>query len=1025
MTQDIHTPTLIAYQLFSYDIDLSAGDAVIDVTARIADNLSGVFDGSSPAWNAGASQCRWRSPSGQILWGGYFDDLSNGTPLDGEYNDRITLSRFSENGVWTLEGFEVVDEAGNFKSYNTQDLNSLGIRTTLNVTGGISDATAPTLITYKLSSYDIDLSAGDAVIDVSARIADNLSGVFDGSSPAWNAGASQCRWRSPSGQILWGGYFDDLSNGTPLDGEYNDRLTLSRLSENGIWTLEGFEVVDEAGNFKSYNTRDLDSIGIRTTLNVTGGIGDATAPTLISYELSSYDIDLSAGDAVIDVTARLADNISGVFDGSSPTWLAGASQCRWRSPSGQILWGGYFDDLSNGTSLDGEYKDQITLTKYAEKGTWTLEGFEVVDEAGNLKRYTTSEINALGIKTSFSVKGNWIQSSNTISLDTFVDNVELTGNKSINADGSSIGNIMLGNSSANSINGDGGNDRLLGGGGNDLLYGGTGDDYLYSGDGDDTVEGGDGNDEIIGGDGKGNDAYRGGTGADTVRYSSASLHRITINLAKGTASGSNIGTDKLEDIENIIGGSTHDTITGSSVANTIEGGTGADSMAGGGGDDTYVIDNPGDVVTESASAGTDTVHASINTILAANVENLTLSGTSTINGSGNNRNNTLVGNGANNILNGGTGADSMAGGGGDDTYIIDNPGDVVTEDISAGMDTIQSSITTTLTGNLENLTLTGTGAINGSGNDRNNALTGNAASNILNGGTGADTMTGGGGNDTYVVDNAGDVVTETTSAGTDIVQSSINTNLSANVENLNLTGTDAINGSGNDRNNALTGNAASNILNGGIGADTMTGGLGNDTYVIDSTGDVVTEAASAGTDTIESSINTNLAANVENLALIGTGTIKGTGNGLNNSLTGNSRNNTLDGGAGQDILTGLGGADIFRYTMLSHSLLSGYDRITDLSIGTDLIDGANSVSAANIRKLGTVSALTPSGISQLLNATASHFMARGASIFTFEAAGSIQTFLALNDSNAGFNISNDAIIEITGFTGNIDDLMLL
>uniref|UniRef100_UPI0039BD7E59 calcium-binding protein n=1 Tax=Limnohabitans sp. TaxID=1907725 RepID=UPI0039BD7E59 len=132
-------------------------------------------------------------------------------------------------------------------------------------------------------------------------------------------------------------------------------------------------------------------------------------------------------------------------------------------------------------------------------------------------------------------------------------------------------------------------------------------------------------------------------------------------------------------------------------------------------------------------------------------------------------------------------------------------------------------------------------------------------------------------------------------------------------------GNDTINGyAGNDwlegwaGDDSLNGGLGNDTLNGGEGADTLVGGLGNDTYVIENTGDLVTEEANAGTDLVQSSISYTLGGNIEKLTLTGTAGINGTGNTLDNTLLGNSGNNTLNGGAGNDTLNGGNGNDILR-----------------------------------------------------------------------------------------------------------------
>ncbi|MFM9917892.1 MAG: calcium-binding protein, partial [Rhizobacter sp.] len=375
----------------------------------------------------------------------------------------------------------------------------------------------------------------------------------------------------------------------------------------------------------------------------------------------------------------------------------------------------------------------------------------------------------------------------------------------------------------------------------------------------------------------------------------------------------------------------NDTLNGSSGDDSLDGGSGEDALIGGFGDDTYVVDNAGDTITEAANGGTDTVESSLTWILSTELENLTLTGTATISGTGNAVANSLVGNTGANRLDGAAGADVMTGGAGDDTYVVDNAADTTVELAVGGSDAVESSINWTLVAETENLTLTGTANINATGNSLINTLIGNIGINRLDGAAGADTMTGGAGNDTYVVDNAADTTMEVADGGRDTVESSINWTLAAETENLTLTETDNINGTGNTAANTLIGNTGNNRLDGAAGADTMTGGAGNDTYVVDNMGDTTIEVASGGTDAIESSISWTLATEVEKLSLTGAAGINGTGNSLANTLIGNAGANVLDGGTGSDSLGGGAGND----TYLVDSTL---DVITDnASEGTDTV----------------------------------------------------------------------------------------
>jgi len=146
-----------------------------------------------------------------------------------------------------------------------------------------------------------------------------------------------------------------------------------------------------------------------------------------------------------------------------------------------------------------------------------------------------------------------------------------------------------------------------------------------------------------------------------------------------------------------------------------------------------------------------------------------------------------------------------------------------------GTDTINSSVSFTLTAFVENLILTGSADIGAFGNGLNNILLGNSGANQLNGGAGADEMRGGAGDDYYFVDNAGDLVVEAGNNGIDTVNSTVTYTLGASVEYLNLTGGSAISGTGNNADNLILGNGVANTLSGGAGADVLVGDAGADT----------------------------------------------------------------------------------------------------------------------------------------------------------------------------------------------------
>lgn len=435
-------------------------------------------------------------------------------------------------------------------------------------------------------------------------------------------------------------------------------------------------------------------------------------------------------------------------------------------------------------------------------------------------------------------------------------------------------------------------------------------------------------------------------------------------IIKGSLSGDAIYAGKGN--KTILAGGGDDTIiltAGSSSApaaaiNMIDGGAGADLMIADAGANTFVVDNVGDVVIGGNDV--DTIWSSVNYRLGEDVEELFLK-SNALQGVGNALANTITGNsGANSLtgeagddtLDGGKGTDTLIGGAGDDTYIVDNVKDAVVEQPDEGTDTVKSSVSHTLAGDVENLVLLGTAALKGAGNALANTITGNSGKNVLDGGAGDDKLVGGKGDDTYVVDSALDSVVEVDLEGIDTVQAGVTYTLSAYVEKLVLTGGGMIDGTGNGIDNLLTGNAFDNRLSGaagndklvgGAGRDTLVGGTGDDTldgglgldiadYADASSGVTVSLAKTTAQDTIGAGIDA--IRNVEDLG----GSIHGdklTGSASANLLLGRAGDDVLSGGLGMDTL--LGGADADAFLFESVLGKTNIDLIEDFLVGTDTI----------------------------------------------------------------------------------------
>jgi Ca2+-binding RTX toxin-like protein len=548
-------------------------------------------------------------------------------------------------------------------------------------------------------------------------------------------------------------------------------------------------------------------------------------------------------------------------------------------------------------------------------------------------------------------------------LDRLVDVTGTEGDDEIQ--GGRNNSVIRGLGGTDILEGRSGDDRLDGGAGDDTLNGDEGDDQLTGDSGDDILRGGAGRDTYLFNLGDGIDTIEDvaaasegnriqfGTGisrADlavthdevartlTIQVGSSGTDRLVLTNFDPTGANGSLVVETLafadgstrslagyfapavtEGDDVLVTGSGDDVIDALGGNDRVEAGAGNDTITGGSGADLLIGGN-----------GDDRLHLSLDGtwtsgFVAKNTGSPGTAGTGqTVSLKGKNR--------SFDVFQGDAGLDQILGTAGDDALGLDDLlspfydaagprlAGVEIIDVGDGRDVVDLTSqvhvygdVTLAGGNGDDVLWTSAGndvLEGGAGNDNLyggvgiDELIGGDGNDTLDGASGADTLRGGPGNDVYLVDDGADVVIEQANEGTDTVKSAITYALGADLEHLTLTGTDPINGTGNDLNNTLTGNSAENVL---------AGGPGNDLYVVGE-GDSVIESAGEGTDTIQSLTTRILPDHVERLTLTGTGAINGAGNALSNVLTGNSADNVLAGGAGNDTLRGGAGSDAYLFS---------------------------------------------------------------------------------------------------------------
>lgn len=514
---------------------------------------------------------------------------------------------------------------------------------------------------------------------------DTLAGGEEADSLAGNEGDDMLYGDAGNDSLVGGLGRDTLQGGTGHD------------------TLYGDEDEDYLHGGEDYDTL-LGGLGNDTLYGEAGDDwmrGDEGNDQLFGGDGDDYFLDGAEGNDLLHGDAG-ADTLSGGV-GDDEVWGDDGDDFLIAGAGDDTLHGGAGGDiLVDGVGTDVLYGDDGDDELHIELNDPDAGRDRLVGGKGD-DTYVLQFLTGAGQVDIVELAGEGIDTVVTFADYVLADNLEnltlegFDGYQDLSGTGNAANNVLRGNAGINTLKGAGG------------------DDTYYVGKGDSVVEqSGDGTDTVF-------------ADADWVLGSNVENLVLLGAAVRGTGNGS----------ANVM--------TGNGLNNLLDGGAGADRLAGGAGNDQYWVDSAADVVVEAAEEGIDLVFSSVTVAtLAANVENLTLTGKNRINGNGNDLANVLTGNSAINVL---------AGGGGDDSYVV-GAKDVVVEAAGGGRDKVLSAISWTLSDNVEDLELTGVQKIAGTGNALDNHLRGNSAANTLTGGSGNDTyLFGRGGGADVVVDN--------------------------------------------------------------------------------------------------------------------------------------------------------------------------------------------------------------------------------------------------------------------------------
>lgn len=395
---DTQAPNLVGLSISPASVDVTLAAKPIVFSLQVTDDLSGV-NLTGPL----RTLLYLQSPSkAQTVHATIVDQGQTGVILNANNTITVSMPRYAEPGIWTIQYIRLMDLAGNVVRPTGTELAAAGFPVTVNVIDATPDFAPPQLAGITMSPSSLVVSASDVVVTVNMTVTDDASG-FVADSP----GHTDFEITSPSSHQSRFIPISDwkLISGTSVNGVWQASFVMPRYSEPGIWRIVSLRLHDRAGSQRIYSASDLAPFGSAVTLSIASSPFDSTSPLLSNMTFNQAVIDPTTGPITVVAQMTLSDDLSGISVASDrvqdtnylPFTFGGIS---FKSPSGaQTVYSNAVPSsgvLLAGNTLSGLWSFDAVFPQFCEAGTWTAT-VSIRDATRNVRTYSGAQLAALGV----------------------------------------------------------------------------------------------------------------------------------------------------------------------------------------------------------------------------------------------------------------------------------------------------------------------------------------------------------------------------------------------------------------------------------------------------------------------------------------------------------------------------------------------------------------------------------------------------------------------------------------------------